>query len=159
MEFPDTYTTFGMLGLILGLFIGVPLASLVSAVFLRFALWSARVRGVWYETALVATTVANFILLAFGMMFWSTAAYSLTFDENPQMSISYWFSPFVFFYYVVGLVLMHATIFCQMLSDGEEPLRFNKSVFVSLIYVAISFGASSLATLIFATLHAVETLS
>jgi len=151
-----SHTLIGLSVLAGGVLVGVPIISLVYTLFLRLAVWVARLPGVSFGRAYLAALVANYVLLALSVTFWVHAAFfvSLNDDDSPISIYRFWFSPDTYFYYVSGLVLMHATIFSQMLADRDHPLRFGKASLVALIYIAIAFVVASFAVFLSALMTA-----
>ncbi len=141
MMTPAAYPIVGLIVLFAGLLIGVPAVSLVHALFLRLALWVAQLRHVSYGRAFVVTLVLNYILLSFTVMLWSSAALFLVVqsEATAPTSTAFWYTPIVFFHFLLGAVLLHATVFCQMLPERDKPLRFGKGCFVALVYLALLF--------------------
>ena len=134
-----------LLTAIVGVLVGLPLGSFLSAVFLRLALWLAGLSSVSFGKALKATLTANGILLALASMYWAMAIVFQSLADVPlSASVAWWLTPHVYFYYVFGLVLLHAVVFRFTLSAGEASPGFGQSTFVALTYLAISFFVASL---------------
>jgi hypothetical protein len=92
--------------------------------------------------------------LAFLMV--SVNAYDKSELESVRHNLLYLFSPITFFYFTVGSVLTHATIFSNVFTGQDGgPLPFGKAALLALVYLAIG---SVVATFAGALLYALLVL-
>ena len=139
---PDEFLLPFLFIALIGGTIGLLVGSLINALWLRAAGAWVRVAQFDFGKAFKATLLTNFILMAFGLSLAFSIMYLLRLEGPDSMSfprnLSFWFSPITFFYFALGSVLIHATVFGHVFVDADgAPLRFSKASLLALVYIAL----------------------
>jgi len=136
----ERFLPYTFLVFVAGILVLLPVASLIHAVFLRLAVAITRTPNVSFGRAFLTALITNSILLVLSLSFWmylfNIASHS---KDEFNMLLVYRFTPITYFYYLLGLILIQATIFCNALADRDSPLRFSKACFIAMVYMTISY--------------------
>ena len=129
-----------LLGSLAGTAIGLLVGSLINAVWLILANGWIGVARLSYGKAFKAVLTAHFVLLMLGMFIGFVFWFMIVLDESSwRVNLAYLFSPANFFYYTLGSVLVHATIFSHILEETDgTPLRFSRASALTLVYLGIT---------------------